>query len=164
MLRDFEIQRLWKEEIMDCDINRVPTIGLMSRIMHMSMDKVRILFEQYDLKPGQAGILFMLDHKGQMSQREMAALMNVTPPSITTAIQKMEKMGFIKRRLDDKDQRIMRLSLTEKGRECVKYTKEVAMKMDEILFRDMSQEEIMLFRRLLLQVEENLKVAGGSPT
>jgi DNA-binding MarR family transcriptional regulator len=148
---------------MDCDVNRVPTVGLMSRVMHMSMEQIRILFEQYDLKPGQAGILFMLSHEGEMSQREMATLMNVTPPSITTAIQKMEKIKLIKRKLDDKDQRIMRLSLTEKGKECVKYTKEVTVKMDEILFRDMSQEEKMLFRRLLLQMQENLKIADNSP-
>lgn len=147
---------------MDCDINRIPTIGLLSRIMHVSMEQMRLLFKQYGLKPGQAGILLMLDHQGEMSQREMAALMNVTPPSITAAIQKMEKLELIKRKSDDRDQRIMRLSLADRGKECLKYTKEVAAQMEEVLFGGMSQEEKMLFRRLLLQMQENLKNARAS--
>lgn len=71
---------------MNCDVNHVPTVGIMSQIMHMSMNRARLLFDEYDLKIGQAGILFMLEHFGEMSQRELASKMNVTPPSITAAI------------------------------------------------------------------------------
>lgn len=141
---------------MDCEMNKIPTVGIMSQIMHMSMQQARLLFEQYDLKVGQAGILFVMEHLGEVSQRELASKMNVTPPSITAAIQKMEKLEFIKRRPDGKDQRIMRLSLTDKGKSCLAHTKEVAKQMDELMFRGMSQEEKMLLRRLLLQMKENL--------
>jgi DNA-binding MarR family transcriptional regulator len=142
---------------MECDISHVPTIGIMSQIMHMSMNHAKVLFGQYDLKMGQAGILFILNHYGEMSQRELANKINVTPPSITAAIQKMEKLEFITRRPDDNDQRVMRLSLTEKGRSCLKHIKEVAAQMDEVLFREMSHEEKLLFRRLLIQMQQNLK-------
>lgn len=141
---------------MDFDINNIPTVGIMSQIMHMSMHQASLLFEQYDLKIGQAGILFIMEHFGEMSQRELASKMNVTPPSITAAIQKMEKLGFIKRESDEKDQRIMRLSLTEKGKSCLAHAKEVAKQMDDLMFRGMSQEEKLLLRRLLLQMRENL--------
>lgn len=47
---------------MNCDVNHVPTVGIMSQIMHMSMNRARLLFDEYDLKIGQAGILFMLEH------------------------------------------------------------------------------------------------------
>ena len=98
----------------------------------------------------------MLDHAGELSQREMAKHLNVTPPSITAAIQKMEKEGYIRRRPDEKDQRIMRLSITEKGEACLKDIKDVAMKMDAGMFKGMSQEEKLLLRRLLLQMRDNL--------
>ena len=142
---------------MDFDMDNVPTVGIMSQIMHMSMQQARLLFEQYDLKIGQAGILFSMEHFGEMSQRELASKMNVTPPSITAAIQKMEKLEFIRREPDGKDQRIMRLSITEKGRSCLAHTKAVAKQMDELMFKGMSQEEKLLLRRLLLQMRENLK-------
>lgn len=142
---------------MDCDINQIPTIGIMSQIMHMSMKQAGALFEQYDLKVGQAGILFVMEHFGDMSQRELASKLNVTPPSITAAIQKMEKMEFIIRKPDGKDQRIMRLALSEKGKSCLQHTKEVAKQMDDVMFKDMSQEEKMLLRRLLIQMKDNLE-------
>lgn len=142
---------------MECDINHIPTMGIISRIMHMNVGQAKTLFGQYGLKPGHAGILFTLNHCGEVSQRELASRMHVTPPSITAAIQKMEKLELIRRKPDDKDQRIMRLSLTEKGIACLKHTKEVAQRMDEVMFRGMSQEERLLLRRLLIQVEENLR-------
>lgn len=83
--------------------------------------------------------------------------MNVTAPSITSAIQKMEKAGFIKRQPDEKDQRIMRLYLDEKGKACIEHVKEVAMQMDEIMFRGISQEEKLLLRRIMIQIFDNLK-------
>lgn len=141
---------------MNCDMGQIPTVGIMGQIMHLSMKKATQLFEKFDLKPGQAGILFMLDHAGELSQREMAKHLNVTPPSITAAIQKMEKEGYIRRRPDEKDQRIMRLSITEKGEACLKDIKDVAMKMDAGMFKGMSQEEKLLLRRLLLQMRDNL--------
>ncbi|WP_246597517.1 MarR family winged helix-turn-helix transcriptional regulator [Faecalicatena faecalis] len=141
---------------MNCDMGQIPTVGIMGQIMHLSMKKATQLFEKFNLKPGQAGILFMLDHAGELSQREMAKHLNVTPPSITAAIQKMEKEGYIRRRPDEKDQRIMRLSITEKGEACLKDIKDVAMKMDAGMFKGMSQEEKLLLRRLLLQMRDNL--------
>lgn len=141
---------------MDTDMNDMPTIGIMSQIMHMSMRKATALFEKFHLKVGQAGILFAMEYLGEMSQRELASRMNVTPPSITAAIQKMEKLEFIKRRPDKKDQRIIRLSLTDKGRSYLAHIKEAAKEMDQTLFKSMSQEEKLLFRRLLLQMRENL--------
>lgn len=91
-----------------------------------------------------------------MSQKALAEQLNVTAPSITSLIQKMEKTGYITRRPDDQDQRVMRLSLTEKGKSCIQSVKDVAERMEKIIFEGMSVEERLLFRRLMLQVNENL--------
>lgn len=144
---------------MSFDMDNMPMIGIMRQIMHMSMQQGCSMLEQYDLKMGQAGILFIMEYYGEMSQRELASKMNVSPPSITAAIQKMEKLKYIRREPDSRDQRVMRLSLTEKGRSCLTRTKAVAKQMDEVLFQGISQEEKLLFRRLLLQMRENLSKA-----
>lgn len=141
---------------MECNMDHMPTIGIMSQIMHMSMKEAGSLFEEYGLKVGQAGILFVLSHFGKMSQKELAEQLNVTPPSITAAIQKMEKLGFIVRQTDGKDQRVMRLELSEKGNACLEHTVAIAKQMDELMFKGMSQEEKLLLRRLLIQMKENL--------
>lgn len=144
---------------MKCNHNMedIPTGRLMVQIMHMVMKRSNELLEQWGLKNSQAGILFMLHCAGEMSQREMAARIRVTPPSITAAIQKMEKQGYIQRKPDEKDQRVMRLSLTEQGTACVEHVKSAMDTLEKMMFQYMSQEERLLFRRLLLQMQENLK-------
>lgn len=49
----------------------------------------------------------------------------------------------------------MRLSTTDKGK-VLEHTK-VAKQMDELMFKRHEPEEKLLFRRLLLQMQENLK-------
>ena len=78
-------------------------------------------YETFDLKPWQAGILIVLSMEGELSQRELAKKLNQTPPSVTTAIQKMEKLGYITRTPDSEDQRILRLRLTDKSREYLEH-------------------------------------------
>lgn len=51
----------------------------------------------------------------------------------------------------------MRLYLDEKGKACIEHVKEVAMQMDEIMFRGISQEEKLLLRRIMIQIFDNLK-------
>lgn len=51
----------------------------------------------------------------------------------------------------------MRLYLDEKGEACIQNVKDVAMQMDEIMFRGISAEEKLLLRRILIQIFENLE-------
>ena len=69
----------------------------------------------------------------------------------------MEKSGYILRKVDEKDQRMMRLDLTEKGQACIEHVKAIAEKMDEIAFTGISPEEKMLLRRILFQICENIE-------
>ena len=109
-----------------------------------------------NLNRSSAGELFTLHQRKTISQKELAEQLNVTAPSITSLIQKMEKSGYISRRPDEQDQRVMRLSLTEKGESLVQSVKDVSDRMEQILLEGMSLEEKLLFRRLMLQVNENL--------
>ena len=91
---------------MHCDLEKIPSVGLFGMLVHLSGQRARKMFEKYDLNKSQASILFMLHHGQALSQKELARQLNVTAPSITSAIQKMEKAGFIKRCPDEKDQRL----------------------------------------------------------
>lgn len=81
----------------------------------------------------------------------------MTAPSITSAIQKMEREEYITRSPDKWDQRVMRLALAERGKACIQSVKEVGSRMDEVILSGMSLEEKLLFRRLMLQVKDNLE-------
>lgn len=107
---------------MRCDLDKVPSVGLFGMVVHQGGLRAQKMFDKYGLNKSQAGILFMLHHEEAvsqkpLSQKELAKKLNVTAPSITSAIQKM----------------------------------------DEIMFRGISQEEKLLLRRIMIQIFDNLK-------
>lgn len=131
-------------------------MGILMQITHLNMQTAKKMFIQYDVKPGQAGILFILDKHGRLSQKEVADRFGVTPPSITVALRKMESQNYIYKEPDENDRRIIRLSLTDKGKECVEHIKHVAEDLEKTLCKDMSIEEKLLLRRLFIQMRDNL--------
>lgn len=141
---------------MNCDMDHIPTFGLMGLMLHRMMNRARSMYQEFDLNRSQASVLFSLHQKKSMSQKELAVQLNMTPPSITSTIQKMERSGYISRKPDQSDQRIMRLELTGKGESCIQTVKMIADQMEEMLFRGMSAEEKILFRRFLMQINDNL--------
>lgn len=141
---------------MDHRSDEMPAIAMIGIVMHKMMHRAQEMYQEFDLNKSQACILFVLHRSDSMSQKELAGRLNVTPPSITASIQKMERDGYLTRHPDLKDQRVMRLSLTEKGRSCIEGVWKVAQQMEELMFCNMNREEIMLLKRLLFQISDNL--------
>ena len=106
---------------------------LMKFMQSQSMKRM----EKMDLKPSQAGVLFSLKHWGEQSQKQLAERVGITPPSMTVALRKMEEKGYVTRRQDEKDQRVIR-------------------EMEEIVYQGISREEILLMKRLLAEMKKNL--------
>ncbi|HBA63735.1 MAG TPA: hypothetical protein DCZ20_07750, partial [Lachnospiraceae bacterium] len=78
------------------------------------------------------------------------------------ALQKMEKLGYILREPDEKDQRILRIRNTEEGSACVGTIKRVFCEMEDIMYGNMTREEVLLLGRLLRQICDNL-MEGQDP-
>ena len=72
--------------------------------------------KKYNLTPGQAGALVCILSLGNnATQAELSRWLFRLPNSITILINRMEKLGFVKKRPDKKRKNIIRLSLTKKG-------------------------------------------------
>lgn len=142
---------------MSCETNDIPLLGIMGIVLHKMLNTAKGMYQEFDLNRSQAAILFTLHRRKSISQKELAQELNMTAPSITSAIQKMEREGYITREPDKWDQRVMRLTLAERGKACIQSVKEVGERMDEIIQGGMSLEEQLLFRRLMLQVKDNLE-------
>lgn len=142
---------------MNCKDEELPLIALMMQVMHQGKDSAKLLFHEYDLKPWQAGILIVLHESGGLSQRELAERLHLTPPTVTSGIQKMEKLGYIERRPDENDKRTMRLNVTEKSKVYMEHVVRVVKEMEDTMLGGMSVEEKLLLKRLLLQMRDNMK-------
>ncbi len=66
--------------------------------------------------PGQAMCLRILAGHDGVSQRDLAATLQRSAPTVSTMLRRMERGGTIVRSLDPVDQRITRVYLTDEGR------------------------------------------------
>lgn len=66
--------------------------------------------------PGQAMCLRILAGHDGVSQRDLAATLHRSAPTVSTMLRRMERGGTIVRNLDPVDQRITRVYLTDEGR------------------------------------------------
>lgn len=112
-----------------------------------------------EVYPGQPPLLRALNERDGQSQKELAEQMGITPATLNVMIARMEKTGLLERRADEVDQRISRVYLTERGRQTHQEVRNMIDLMEKTSFRNFTPEEKMVFRRLLLQMYENLKAA-----
>ncbi len=102
-------------------------------------------------------LYFLLRADTPMSQKEMAALMNIQDPSLARLIDRMERDGLLRRIENPMDKRVKFLELTEAGR-----SKAVALipqgeAFSNLLLEDITVEEIETFHRVLDKMIKNIK-------
>ena len=117
------------------------------------------LLNEIGLHVGQEMLLCGLWEKEGITQTELAEYVMIQPATVTNMLQRLERRGFVERRPDIDDQRISRVYTTEKGRDMEEAVQEKWSQLEQESFGDLSVEEKVLLRRLLLQVYQNL--AGG---
>jgi MarR family 2-MHQ and catechol resistance regulon transcriptional repressor len=73
-----------------------------------------------DMCQSDFGVLEALLHKGPLSVHELGAKVLLTSGSITTAIDRLERRGLVKRGNDPRDRRTRIIRLTEQGRKTIR--------------------------------------------
>lgn len=137
-------------------VKDIPIPLLLHQILHAQTYRIMQCMKDVDLKPGQAGCLFILSKEGRLPQKAIANKLGVKPPSITALLKKLEARGLIVRNQDEDDQRVSWISLSEEGECYIQKIKDAMKEMDSAMFRDVLPEERLFFRRILLQIRENL--------
>ncbi|THF84272.1 MarR family winged helix-turn-helix transcriptional regulator [Cohnella fermenti] len=119
------------------------------------------LIRDYDVFPGQPPLLLRLSDNDGLSQRELADSKGVKPATLTVMLQRMEKTGLLRRSADEKDQRVSRVHLTDKGRRAAEAVRQAMDEVETRCFEGFLPEEKLLLRRFLLHMQDNL--ASWSP-
>ncbi len=112
--------------------------------------------KQLGLHAAQEFVLFLLWEEDGQSQSQLATHLKLELPTITKSVQRMERIGLVRRHVDEKDTRISRVYLTEAGRELYEPAKHVWNNLDARICLNMTELEQSLFRRLLQQGLANL--------
>ncbi len=129
-------------------------IGQLCRLHHA---RIRSEFHALGLYRGQPPLLSKLHEEEGLTQSDLAERLHVTPATITKMLQRMEKAGWIQRRPDEADLRVMRVYLTHAGHAVRGEMEAVQKRLDEEAIEGFTLEERLLFRRFLQHARDNLR-------
>ena len=107
---------------------------LMNQVMHLYIQRSMQLFRDLKVHPGAGGMLWALRKNNGMAQKEIAKKLGITPPSMTVMIKKLEGEGYIVKKQDEKDQRMTRIFITEKGKEIAHHMESVLKTLEQEAF------------------------------
>lgn len=108
------------------------------------------------LHPGQNMLLLELYAEDGRRQGELADRLDVEPSAISKMVTRLESGGLVERRADEDDSRISRVYLTGEGRSLQGEIEDVHRRMASRMLEGFSTEEKALFRRMLVDVRDNL--------
>ena len=119
------------------------------RIMESCLEKVGVF-------QGQHRILMELSENEYHSQKEIAVAMKVSTATIAIALKKLEKNGYINKIMDEEDNRLNIIVITEKGRNAIEMSMQLFEDIDNGMFDGFSNEEKKNFVYMLDRIENNL--------
>jgi DNA-binding MarR family transcriptional regulator len=132
------------------------TSHLLVQMCKLLRIRAHALLEEIGLYGGQQFVLMALWENEGITHSELAEQLHVRPATITNALKRMERAGFIERRRDAEDQRVSRVYLTDAGRNIRGAIEEVWRELEEQTFADFSSEERALLNQFLLRIRNNL--------
>ncbi len=109
----------------------------------------------------QAGLLCRLFVHDGMTQSEIGEQLAVQGATITNIVQRMEEAGLVTRRRDLDDNRLVRVYLTDAGRQQERAITEQFLKLEGAVFEGMSDSDRLALRRLLNQMLHNMSVKSN---
>jgi MarR family transcriptional regulator for hemolysin len=97
------------------------------------------------------------------SQRELADLMGIEPPTLVRHLDKLAEDGLVERQPDAGDRRVVRVIVTKAGRKRLAQLHEVVHELDAELRGALPARDVDVLRRALSRVYEHFteEVASG---
>jgi len=109
-----------------------------------------------DIVPSYGNILTVLyDHNRSLTMKEIGALLGKEKSTITTLVNKLKKLGYVKKVKSSSDQRTTYVCLTEKGLSIEKVFAEISAELQNTAYHDFTQEEKKAFLGLLKKMNQN---------
>ncbi|MCD8552421.1 MarR family transcriptional regulator [Seleniivibrio sp.] len=134
----------------------------LSRLVHRESHKHAHDMHDRRMHHGQWHLLSLIAENSGAKQSELSEILDMRPSSMTEMLVKLEQSGLIERRQDEKDQRVMRVYLSEKGEKALKASKAAIVEMSDALFGSLTEEEQTQFLALMEKLTANLEDKGGN--
>ncbi|WP_141501067.1 MarR family winged helix-turn-helix transcriptional regulator [Paenibacillus luteus] len=138
-------------DAVDCDIRQS-----LDRISSQMRRNYSESLRELNLYVGQDNLLYRLWLGDGVTQMQLCEHLKCEPPTVTNMVKSLEQNGFIYRKRDVDDGRIMRIFLTDKGKELEKPVETKWREQQEKLLKSISMEDRLIVRKLMQQMERNI--------
>ena len=139
------------------------------RITHLIKDAFRCTssalprrLRKHEVRYGHWTFLRILWQTDGVTQRQLSEQAGVTEPSTFSALQAMEKLGYITRQKMPDNKKQIRVFLTSKGTALRSQIVPAAEEINRIALAGIPPEDIAVTRRTLLALVENLASDGSN--
>ena len=115
-----------------------------------------VAFAQHGVHEGQQYVLRCLWREDGLSPGEVARRLGLATPTVTRAATRMEATGLLRREPHPSDRRLVRLRLTDRGRELEKVIDEQTNQLTERALATLGAAERESLVRALHEIRRNL--------
>lgn len=104
------------------------------------------------VKPPTYGVLSVVEHRGPISQREVADLIGMHASDLVQIMDVIEAQGWVERRRDPEDRRRYRLTITPAGRRTLARYDQIAARTEDAVLEPLDDDEREQLQRLVSKV------------
>lgn len=114
----------------------------------------------YAITPPQWGILACLLHEDGMTIGALSQKRRLDPPTVTGIVKRLEQANVVERVHDLQDRRVVKVYLTEEGRDLMSFLPDVTVAFSRTALQGISEEKQQEMCRLMQQTIANLSALG----
>ncbi|MGH2340592.1 MarR family winged helix-turn-helix transcriptional regulator [Segnochrobactraceae bacterium EtOH-i3] len=122
--------------------------------------KMRTVFDRLVRARGltltRARTLMLLAHDSEMTQKDLAAALDVEHPTLVRVLDGLEKQGLIERCAVDGDRRAKRIALTPASEGQIRELEDLSEVVREQMLEGIPEEDVATALRVLRRIGENL--------
>ena len=128
----------------------------LARTAKLHRQRADELLGEVGLHVGQEMLLNALWTEGEMTQTELASHLEIQPATLTVALRRLEKAGFIVRSRDPEDQRVSRVQPSFKSAELQEGVSASWAKLEQETIVNLTAREQSVLATLLGKVSDGL--------
>ena len=135
-------------------------IGKLIKQLHIALENnFNKFYKKYKLTSSQMDILIFLLHNEDkiVNQRDIENFLSLSNPTIAGTLLRLEKKGFIIRKISSKDKRYKEIYLTDKSRELKDIIFKYIRDNDNKMFSNMSEEEKENLKNIITKILNNIQ-------
>jgi len=139
------------------------SVGYLVRQTHRAFTRaLQARIAPYGVSIGMWYFLRVLWQEDGISQRELSQRVGMMEPTTASALNNMERKGFVRRLRNRADRRIVNVFLTERGRALRRELLPLAAAVNEVALRGVSADDIGKLRAVLAKLQAALDADAGS--